>query len=108
MPKSSRWICRECDRICVSRPALSKEWCACGHYLLPDPIEIPRPRVHIEIDWSKCHVQLTAAGWLRVLKEAEARRAQAERLGHHDWQQDVDEDDVLDALDRALQRRSRK
>jgi hypothetical protein len=37
MPKSSRWICRDCARICVSRAALAKEWCACGHYLLPDP-----------------------------------------------------------------------
>ena len=40
MPKSSRWICRDCARICVCRAALAKEWCACGHYLLADPIEI--------------------------------------------------------------------
>jgi hypothetical protein len=78
------WICRECARIYVSRAALSKEWCACGHYLLPNPIELPRPCVHIEVDWSKAHVSLTGEGWLRATKEGRARRAQAERLGHHD------------------------
>ena len=107
MPKSSRWICRDCARICVSRAALAKEWYACGHYLLADPIEIPRPRVHIEVDWSEATVQLTGEGMMRAIKEGEARQAKAERLSHHDWQQNVDEDDVLDALWRGLRRRGK-
>ena len=73
MPKSARLICRECARICVSRAALADTWCACGQYQLANQIEIPRPCIHIEVDWDKCHVQLTGAGWARVLKEAEAR-----------------------------------
>lgn len=105
MPKSSRWICRDCARICVSRADLANTWCTCGQYQLANQIELPRPCVHIEVDWDKCHVQLTARGWLEVFKKADARRAQAERLGHHDWQQDVDEEDVLDALERGIQRR---
>jgi hypothetical protein len=105
MPKSSRWICRNCARVCVSRAALADTWCSCGHYQLANQIEIPPPRVHIEVDWSKATIQLTGAGWARVFKEADARRARSERLGHHDWQQEVDEDDVLDALWRGLRRR---
>ena len=105
MAKSSRWICRDCAHICCSRAALADTWCSCGQYQLANQIEIPRPRIHIEVDWSKAHVSLTAEGWLRVLKEAEARRALSERLGHHDWQQDVDQDDVLEALWRGIRRR---
>ena len=42
---------------------------------------------------------------MRLIREGEARQAKAERLGHLDWQQKVDEDDVLDALWRGLRRR---
>jgi hypothetical protein len=105
MPKSSRWICRDCARVCVSRAALADTWCSCGHYQLANQIEIPRPRVHIEVDWSKAHVSLMGEGMMRAIKEGKARQAKAERLGHHDWRQNVDEDDVLDALWRSLRRR---
>ena len=105
MPKSSRWICRECAHICCSRADLADTWCTCGQYQLANQIEIPRPRVHIEVDWSKCHVQLTGEGMMRAIREGEARQAKADRLGHLDWQQNVDEDDVLDALWRGIRRR---
>jgi len=117
MPKKPRWICLEpmCGHIVSSKPTGGPVcgcflWCGREKYLLPDEIEIPRPCIHlgyVDLSGPDCHVQLTGEGMMRAIRKSEARRAAAARSGHLDWQQPVDDDDVLDALWRAMRGRWR-
>ena len=110
MSKNARWIClnHPCGMICVSRAAAGDTFCTCGHYC-QSGIELRKLSVSLgRIDPSKCHFLLSGRGWSLFLKEVEERKAVAARWGHLDWQQTVDDEVVLDALDRCLARRCRQ
>lgn len=96
---------RSCGKICVSRTAAADAYRGCGNHC-QDGIELREPATDLGT------IEITtyypnAYGWSRFLRKIENRKASAERWGHLDWQQEADDDVVVEALERAFECRRR-